>query len=87
MSTSRRFTCEEAFRRLDDYLDRELSPSEMNLIREHLEICEGCAREFTFEESVIRNVRGRLRDVDVPPDIADRVRQLAATVLRDEASG
>ena len=87
MSPSRRFTCEEAFRRLDDYLDRELSPNEMGLIRDHLEICEACAREFTFEESSIRNVRTRLRDVQVPPELVARVSQLAALVMRDEESG
>ena len=87
MSPSRRFTCEEAFRRLDDYLDRELSQTEMNLIREHLDICEGCAREFTFEESVIRNVRAKLREIDVPLDIVVRVLQLTALVMREEESG
>ena len=87
MNPSRRFTCEEAFRRLDDFLDRELSPTELGLIRDHLEICEACAREFTFEESIIRNVRTRLRNVQVPPELAARVSQLAALVLRDGESG
>jgi anti-sigma factor (TIGR02949 family) len=84
MSPLRRFTCEEAFRRLDDFLDGELSATEMHLIQEHLEICEGCAREFTFENSVLRNVRARLRDVHMPPELSDRVRQLVALVLRDQ---
>ena len=68
-----RFTCEEAFRRLDDYLDRELSAPEMELVREHLEICAGCAREFAFEESVLKGVRTRLRHIDVPADLQSRV--------------
>ena len=68
-----RFTCEEAFRRLDDYLDRELSGAEMTLVREHLEICAGCAREFRFEESVLRGVRAKLRQIDVPASLRARV--------------
>ena len=48
-----RTTCEEAFRRLDDFLDRRLARAEMHLIEEHLEICAACAREFTFEASVL----------------------------------
>jgi anti-sigma factor (TIGR02949 family) len=68
-----RFTCEEAFRRLDDYLDRELSAQETELVREHLEICAGCAREFGFEESVLRGVRTRLRQIDLPADLQSRV--------------
>ena len=71
-----RFTCEEAFRRLDDYLDRELSAAEMALVREHLEICAGCAREFRFEESVLRGVRTTLRRIDVPQDLQARVLRL-----------
>jgi anti-sigma factor (TIGR02949 family) len=71
-----RFTCEEAFRRLDDYLDRELSAAEMTLVREHLEICAGCAREFVFEESVLRGVRAKLRQIDVPEGLQARVLRL-----------
>ena len=68
-----RFTCEEAFRRLDDFLDRELSAAEMTLVHEHLEICEGCAREFRFEESVLNGVRAKLRQIDVPAALQARV--------------
>ena len=68
-----RFTCEEAFRRLDDFLDRELSAAEMTLVHEHLEICEGCAREFRFEASVIDGVRRKLRQIDVPASLRARV--------------
>ena len=31
-----RYTCEEVVRRLDDYVDRELSPREMQLMRQHI---------------------------------------------------
>jgi anti-sigma factor (TIGR02949 family) len=73
MSHLSRYTCEEAFRRLDDYLDRELSPDETTLVQEHLEICAGCAREFNFEESVLRGVRSKLRQIDVPASLQARI--------------
>lgn len=76
MSALNRYTCEEAFRRLDDYLDRELSAEEMTLVREHLEICAGCAREFTFEQSLVSGVRRKLRQIDVPKDLQSRVLSL-----------
>jgi anti-sigma factor (TIGR02949 family) len=72
MSHFSRFTCEEAFRRLDDYLDRELSSDEMELVRLHLEICAGCASEFNFEASTLRNVASKLRQLDVPADLLQR---------------
>jgi anti-sigma factor (TIGR02949 family) len=68
-----RYTCEEAFRRLDDYLDRELSGEEMTLVHEHLEICAGCTREFNFEASVLNGVRTKLRQIELPPSLEARI--------------
>ena len=73
MTPLNRYTCEEAFRRLDDYLDRELSSEETVLVREHLEICAGCAREFNFEASILKGVRQTLRQIDMPESLQLRV--------------
>ena len=73
MTPLNRYTCEEAFRRLDDYLDRELSAEEMTLVHEHLDICAGCAREFNFEASVLRGVRQKLRQIDPPDSLQARI--------------
>lgn len=71
-------TCREAFARLDDYLDRELGPDELVRVEEHLEICEICASEFSFEERVLGQIREKLvRDV-VPGGLRDRVAKLIA---------
>ena len=79
-----RYTCEEMFRRLDDYLDRELTPDEMRRAEEHLETCEACAREFGFEASVVSAVRATLRLVEVPDTLLDRV---AMSLARERAKG
>jgi anti-sigma factor (TIGR02949 family) len=68
-----RVTCEEAFRQLDDYLDRQLRAGELRLIEEHLEICAACLREFTFEQSVLDGVRKKLREVTAPPGLMARI--------------
>jgi anti-sigma factor (TIGR02949 family) len=73
MTPLNRYTCEEAFRRIDDYLDRELSPEEMARVHEHLELCEGCAREFRFEESLLSGVKRKLRQIDVPEGLQARL--------------
>ena len=77
-----RYTCEEAFRRLDDYLDRELSAEEMTLVHEHLDICAGCAREFNFEASVLRGVREKLRQIDLPDSLQARILSALGNVRR-----
>jgi anti-sigma factor (TIGR02949 family) len=68
-----RSNCEEAFRRLDDFLDRRLSADEMRLIEEHLEVCAWCAREFNFEASVLHGLKRRLRQVDAPADLLSKI--------------
>jgi len=70
-----RATCEEAFRRLDDYLDRQLTADEARLIEEHLRECAACSREFVFEASVIRAVRSKLRRLEAPPALLDQIVQ------------
>jgi anti-sigma factor (TIGR02949 family) len=68
-----RHTCEEAFRRLDDFLDRRLTPEETRLVEEHLQTCAACTREFTFEASVLAGVRRKLRHLEAPADLLRRV--------------
>ena len=73
MNAPDRFTCEEMFRRLDDYLDRELSEREMELARGHLETCAVCAREHAFESVVLDEIRQRVRRIDVPTEMMERI--------------
>jgi anti-sigma factor (TIGR02949 family) len=68
-----RYTCEEVFRRLDDYLDRELSQDEMQSVKEHLSVCARCAAESVFEGSVINELKAKLRRIMVPPDLLAQV--------------
>ena len=68
-----RMTCEDAFRKIDDFLDRELSAQEMQRIQGHLEICAACATEFDFERSVIDGVRSKLRRVRASDDLLKRI--------------
>jgi anti-sigma factor (TIGR02949 family) len=73
MTELNRKTCEEAFRRLDDFLDRRLNPEETRLVEEHLQICEACTREFTFEASVLNGVRQKLRQLAAPAELVSRI--------------
>jgi anti-sigma factor (TIGR02949 family) len=70
-----RLSCEDTFRRLDDYLDRELSEEEMDLVRVHLEECAVCSSEFQFEAGVIDSIRRKLRRIAAPPELIERVWQ------------
>ena len=67
--------CEAILRRLDDYIDRELSPEEMRMVERHIEDCLHCAGRFRFEMSLIRELRNRLRRIAMPGDLAVRIRR------------
>ena len=71
-----RFTCEEAFRRLDDFLDRELSTKELARVQRHLDTCAACAREFAFEAQLLSGLRRRLREVAAPNALISRIAHL-----------
>jgi len=75
--------CEHVFRKLDDYLDRELAPHEARLVREHLEVCAVCAAEYDFEKSVLTNVREKLRHIAAPPDLLARITRRIAEAERE----
>jgi anti-sigma factor (TIGR02949 family) len=66
--------CEAILRRLDDYIDRELSPSDMQMVEQHIEDCLRCAGRYRFEISLIREVRSRLRRICLPADLVARIR-------------
>jgi anti-sigma factor (TIGR02949 family) len=66
--------CEAILRRLDDYIDRELSPSDMQMVEQHIEECRHCAGVYRFEMSLIQAVRSRLRRICLPGDLMARIR-------------
>ena len=73
MSRLDRTNCEEAFRRLDEFLDRRLTPEEMRIIEEHLQVCAWCSREFNFEASVLYGIKRKLRQLNAPSDLVARI--------------
>ncbi|MEP7177181.1 MAG: zf-HC2 domain-containing protein [Gemmatimonadales bacterium] len=71
-----RYTCDEALRRLEDFLDGELSAEQVGRMQAHLDSCVPCTSQFTFEASVVRGIRERLQRTDLPPDLLARIRRM-----------
>ena len=71
-----RYSCLETVRRLDDYLDRELSETERHEVERHLETCDRCLQRFRFEAAVVDDLRMKLRRVAVPSELESRIRDL-----------
>ncbi len=73
MAADHRTTCTEMLRRLDDYVDRNLSPEEIALVEEHLTECLVCAREYRFEIAVVNGIRERLQRIALPLDLLSAI--------------
>jgi anti-sigma factor (TIGR02949 family) len=79
MTELSRMACAEVFRRLNDYLDHELSAAEIEQVEAHLRTCEECAREYAFEAGVLQDIRARLRRSKAP----DTLRAAILKVIDD----
>ncbi len=78
-----RYACEETIRRLDDYLDRELPPREMQLVKAHLEVCAACASEYTFEARTLERLRDKLHRISAPADLLTKVSHALSWARRE----
>lgn len=70
------YTCQQAFSRLYEYLDRVLSPEDEALVQQHLAICEDCVRHFKFEEQLLATIRDRCQTGRAPEGLRLKIAQL-----------
>src|SRR5580658_1335522 len=54
------YSCEEAIKRLNEYLDHQLTQEERAVVIKHLEICKPCLSRFSFEQTLIISLRTKL---------------------------
>ena len=70
--------CEEALRRLAEYLDAELLGESSREMEQHLERCRSCFSRVEFEKR-LKSCTAELRREAVPPDLDRRIRALVDT--------
>jgi anti-sigma factor (TIGR02949 family) len=70
-----RISCSDMVLRLDDFVDRALSPEDLELVEEHLTECVKCAEQFRFETSLVQSLRDRLSRIAAPEDLLHGIRQ------------
>jgi anti-sigma factor RsiW len=74
-----RISCSETLLRLDDYVDRALSPADLELVEEHLLECVKCAAKFRFEASMLDAIRDRLSRISAPEGLLRSIRERLGT--------
>ena len=65
--------CSEVLERVYEYLDGEMDRERVHVIREHLDECSPCLREFGLEEAVMALVKRSCGRDDVPSDLRSKV--------------
>jgi anti-sigma factor (TIGR02949 family) len=81
MNEARVLDCDEALRRLAEYLDNELNGEAQHEMERHLERCRSCFSRVEFEKR-LKACTADLRRERVPPDLERRIRKLIETFNR-----
>jgi anti-sigma factor (TIGR02949 family) len=65
--------CQEAVKKLTEYLSNELRPEEEEEVQRHLSQCHGCFSKFQFEETLLKTIRERALQVRAPGHLKSRI--------------
>ncbi len=76
--------CQEAVRRLTEWLDKELGPMEEARVQQHLNECSGCFARFHFEETLLHTIRTRVETLRAPAGLRDKILSLIGPRDSDE---
>lgn len=81
--------CKETLSRLDDYLDRELSPQDVKLVERHLRICHHCSQIYATEASFLVELKDKVQRVDTEDAqvtaLLNRIKSALPKATSDEA--
>jgi anti-sigma factor (TIGR02949 family) len=72
--------CQDAVRRLNEFLSRELQPEEEEMVQRHLRECRGCFDKFRFEETLLRTIREKAEQMRAPETLRSKLRGLFGTM-------
>jgi anti-sigma factor (TIGR02949 family) len=75
MSETHDIGCEQALKRLVEFVDRELSESQLDSVEQHLRVCRDCCSRMEFE-SRLKERLSTLSSDDAPSTTRERVRDL-----------
>jgi anti-sigma factor (TIGR02949 family) len=67
--------CEQALRRIFEYIDEELDDERREAMQRHFHACRGCFSRMEFERRLKDRV-GELREGEASPELQARIRGL-----------
>lgn len=75
--------CEEALRRVQEFLDGELEEVSLREVQAHYDVCRSCYPHLRFEQSFREAVRRAGGSQTTPPGLRDRLTKLLAEVSEE----
>jgi mycothiol system anti-sigma-R factor len=70
------YSCEEAIKRLNEYLDSELDTAEREDVLKHLKVCAPCLERFHFEKTLMVKLRDKFCRSITPASLKERLSTL-----------
>ncbi len=67
------YSCEEAVKRLNEYLDHEMTTEERVVVLKHLEICRPCLARFSFEQTLVVSLRQKVSHLCIPATLREKL--------------
>ena len=77
--------CAQALARVYEYLDGELSPADLDKIREHIDDCGPCLQQYDLDIALKALVRRSCQE-SAPADLRERI-MVKLTEIRIEIGG
>ena len=75
-TASEMISCEEASRRVHEFLDGELDDVPADQVRKHFDVCQGCYPHLQLEQVFRDSLRERLRGETAPDELKSRITTL-----------
>ncbi len=75
--------CRETTRDIYPYLDGELLPQEASALEAHIELCETCAQNVSFEANFLKETREKLEPIDASASLKLRIQESIANEARE----
>ena len=73
--TKEQIDCEQALKRIFEYIDHELGEHQHSALEQHLRTCKSCFSRMEFERR-LKEKLGALCDDEVPPQLGERIKGL-----------
>lgn len=73
--TRQEIDCEQALKRIAEYIDHELGERERETLQQHLHTCKSCFSRAEFERRLKEEV-GALCEEEAPSQLGERVKGL-----------